>query len=100
MALEGPFKICFISKTVLKSNDFYERTFLIGERSPKLCPWIANFQVLVSRWTIDFKIFSGISIKPNIAVFQNGMTLDFGAKIEQVISYAQESEDLRSFQFC
>ena len=51
-----------------------------------MAPLIANFQVLVSHWTIDFEIFSGIiSMKPNISAFQNGMTLDFMATIEEVM---------------
>ena len=56
-----------------------------------MAPLIANFQVLVSHWTIDFEIFSGIiSMKPNISAFQNGMTLDFMATIEQVMPKRRE----------
>ena len=50
-----------------------------------MAPWIANFQVLVSHWTIDFEKKICMSIKPNISGFQNGMTLDFWAKIKQVM---------------
>ena len=50
-----------------------------------MAPWIANFLVPVSHWTIDFEIFSGISRKPNISAFQFGIALEFRAKIEQVM---------------
>ena len=47
--------------------------------------WVANFQVLVSHWTIDFDFFWH-------KYLQNGMTFDFRAR------YARKREELHFFE--